>query len=64
MTNGAYVASGVLRRWGLPAPDLRRTPAAVQAGLWACAAVMRRAGLVKSRLTELERSFELGASPA
>jgi hypothetical protein len=49
----------VLRRWGLPAPNLRRTPAPAQAGLWAASVAMKKAGLVKSRLNDFERSFEL-----
>ena len=57
---GAHVASGVLRRWGLPAPDLRRTPGAVQAGLWAASVAMKKAGLVENRVAKFERSFELG----
>jgi hypothetical protein len=58
---GAFVAAGVLRRWGLPVPRLRTQPPAVKAALWAASLAMRRAGLVKSRLADFERSFELTA---
>ena len=61
LTNGAYIASGVMRRWGLPAPAVKKAPMAARAGLWAMGSAMRRAGLVKSRLSEFERTFELAA---
>jgi hypothetical protein len=64
LSNGAYVAAGVFRRWGLPVPAVERAPKPALAGLWACGAAMKRAGLVKSRLAGFERTFELGAEAA
>lgn len=58
-TNGAHIASGVMRRWGLPAPNLRRTPMPAQAGLWAASVAMKKAGLVQSKIAKFERSFDL-----
>ena len=52
-----------MRRWGLPAPAVKRAPAPARAALWAAGAAMKRAGLVKSRLSEFERTFELDAPP-
>lgn len=60
--NGAFVASGVLRRWRCPTPSLESEFSTVNAGLWACSVLMKRLGLVKSRLESFQRSFELGAA--
>ena len=60
LTCGAHIASGVFRRRGLPAPNLRRTPMAAQACLWAASVAMKKAGLVEDRISKFERSFELG----
>lgn len=57
--NGAMMASGVLRRWGMPTPVLARTGATAQAALWAASVAMKRTGLVKSKLASFERSFDL-----
>jgi hypothetical protein len=60
LNNGAYIASGVLRRRGFPVPHLRRTPMPAQAVLWAASVAMKKAGMVENHLAKLERSFELG----
>ena len=61
---GAFVAAGVLRRWGVPVSRLRERSTAAKAALWAASVAMRRTGLVRSRLGEFERSFELAGAPA
>jgi hypothetical protein len=60
-TNGAYYLNGALRRMKLPVPDLDRTPMAARAAQWAMALPLKRSGLVKNKLKDFERSFELGA---
>ncbi len=57
--NGAMVASGVLRRWGLPTPVLARTGVPAQAALWAASVAMKRMGLVRNKLASFDRSFDL-----
>ena len=59
---GAFVAGGVLRRCGLPVPRLRERSTPTKAALWAASLAMRRTGLVRSRLGEFERSFELAGA--
>jgi hypothetical protein len=60
-TNGAYYVNGALRRMKLPVPDLDRTPMAVRAAQWAASVPLKRSGLVKNKLKDFERSFELGS---
>lgn len=60
-TNGAYYVNGALRRMRLPVPDLDKTPMAARAAQWALALPLKRSGLVKNKLKDFERSFELGA---
>jgi hypothetical protein len=60
VTNGAYYANGVLRRFGLPAAgSLRRASAPTRAALWAASLGLKRLPLVEDRIQNLERSFEL-----
>jgi hypothetical protein len=61
---GAFVAGGVLRRWGLPVTRLRERSLPTKAALWAASLAMRRTGLVRSRLADFERSFELAGAAA
>lgn len=63
MTNGAHYANGVFRRWGLPVAPVGRAPAAARAALWGASLGLRRLGVVRSRLADFERSFELGEVP-
>jgi hypothetical protein len=58
-TNGAYFTNGVLRRLGLPAPPIDRTPIAARAALWACSLALKRTGLVEDRLKSMEHTFDL-----
>ena len=63
MTNGAHYANGVLRRWGAPVLPADRAPMAARAALWSASLVLRRLGVVKTRLESYERAFELGDEP-
>lgn len=63
VTNGAHYANGVFRRWGLPVAPAGRAPAAARAALWGASLGLRRLGVVRSRLADFERSFELGENP-
>ena len=60
MTNGAHYANGVFRRWGLPVAPAERIPMAARTALWGASLGLRRMGVVKDRIREFERSFELG----
>lgn len=59
ITNGAYYTNGVLRRAGLPTAELDRTPMAARAVLWAASLALKRTGLVRDRLDEIKREFDL-----
>ncbi|WP_374274383.1 transcriptional regulator [Brevundimonas sp.] len=65
MTNGAHYANGVLRRWNLPVAPADRAPMAARAMLWGASLGLRRMGVVRNRINDYERAFELGdAAPA
>jgi hypothetical protein len=64
ITNGAYYANGVMRRAGLPVAPMDHTPMAARTGLWALSLAFKRMGLVKDRLTTLERQFDLDGALA
>ena len=61
VTGGAHFFNGVSRRWGLTPASMQNIPVAAKAGLWLCALVIRRLGVVKNRIRDLERSFNLDA---
>lgn len=60
LTNGAHYANGVFRRWGLPVTPADQAPMAARAALWGASLGLRRMGVVRDRLKDFERSFELG----
>ena len=60
LTNGAHYTNGVLRRWKAPVRPADAVPMAARAGLWAASLGLRRLGVVKDRLKDFEREFELG----
>lgn len=61
VVNGAYYTAGVMRCFGAPAPRVRTVPTVGQAAMWAASLALRRTGMVRGGIAELERSFELGA---
>ena len=63
LTNGAHYANGVLRRWRVPVRSAESLPMPARAALWGASLGMRKLGLVKSRLADYERAFELGDDP-
>jgi hypothetical protein len=59
IVNGAYFTNGVLRRAGLPTAPVDGAPKAALAALWAASLALRRMGVVKDRISTIERAFEL-----
>lgn len=59
ITNGAYYANGLLRKAGLPAPSIDKTPMAARAILWAFSVALKRAPLVEDKLSKRQRDFNL-----
>lgn len=60
VTNGAHYVNGVLRGWGAPVWPADRQPLVARAALWTASLGLRRLGLVKDRLKDYRREFELG----
>lgn len=60
VTGGAHFFNGVLRRWGLAPAPMQHLPVAARTGLWLCSLIVKRLGLVKDRIKDIERSFDLG----
>lgn len=63
LTNGAHYANGVLRRWGAPVVSAERQPLAARAALWGASLGLRRLKVVRNRINDYERAFELGDEP-
>jgi hypothetical protein len=59
ITNGAYYANGLLRRWKAPVAPMAKIPMAARAALWVAHLAMKRMHLVEDRIQKMERSFEL-----
>jgi hypothetical protein len=59
VTNGAYYANGVLRRFGMPTAPLDQAPRAAMAALWALSVAMKRLPLVEDRISRQRRDFDL-----
>ncbi|MBN9319029.1 MAG: transcriptional regulator, partial [Caulobacterales bacterium] len=64
LLNGAHYTSGLMRRAGLRPPRLAQAPQAARAALWAASLALKRMPLVKDRIANIERSFELGGAAA
>lgn len=59
ITNGAYFTNGLMRRAGLPTVNLDKAPLAARGVLWAASLALKRLNLVKDRIANLDREFDL-----
>jgi hypothetical protein len=59
VVNGAYFTNGVLRKAGLPTAALDGAPKIGLAAMWAASLALKRMGVVKDRISTLERAFDL-----
>lgn len=60
ITNGAHYANGIIRRAGGPVRSAEDMPYAARAILWGASLGLRRLRLIRSRVRDYERAFELG----